>query len=330
MTTYADVESAFLGELRHIVQDGTEISVRGHLTREVRARVVEVTNVRERYIVVDGRHNNVFASIAESMWVIAGRNDLGYLRAYLPRAHEFSDDGATWRAGYGPRLRSWNGVDQLAELVKLLTEEAYSRRAVATLFDPERDFVDSKDIPCNNWLHFMVRDGAVDLHIAARSTDIWWGFSGINAFEWTLLLEMMAFWLGYAPGRLVFFSSSMHLYERHFSRATRVLDKATPRVRSGAGLSFATPWRAFHGEMAEWMRVEQAMRSGTSLARAQCELTDPLMIAYAKMIDVFWAFERREPQASLDARLAALGDARLVDAAREFIEREANSTAHSA
>ena len=191
----------------------------------------------------------MFASIAESMWVIAGRNDLDYLSAYLPRAVEYSDDGRTWRAGYGPRLRNWNGVDQLAEVVSILRADVSSRRAVAAIYDPDRDFVQSKDIPCNNWLHFLVRDGLVDLHIAARSTDIWWGFSGINAFEWTLLLEMVAFWLGQEPGRLVFFTSSMHLYERHFDRARQILGQHSdaqidPHVGT-ARPAFATPWKCF-------------------------------------------------------------------------------------
>jgi thymidylate synthase len=181
---YRDVQSAFLSELRDVVENGSDTHVRGSLTREVRARLVEISHIRERYVVLPGRHNNVFASIAESMWVIAGRNDLDYLSAYLPRASEYSDDGRTWRAGYGPRLRNWDGVDQLAEVVSLLRADASSRRAVVAIYDPNRDFVESKDIPCNNWLHFLARGGQVDLHVAARSTDIWWGFSGINAFEW--------------------------------------------------------------------------------------------------------------------------------------------------
>lgn len=329
MTSYLNVESAFVGELQNLVTTGTEVSVRGSLTREVRARVIEVTDVRERYVVLHGRLNNVFASIAESMWVIAGRNDLEYLGAYLPRAYEFSDDGLTWRAGYGPRLRDWNGVDQLAEVLRLLSEEATSRRAVATLFDPQRDFVDSKDIPCNNWLHFVVRDNVVDLHVAARSTDIWWGFSGINAFEWTLLLEMVAFWLGLAPGRLVFFTSSLHLYERHFAKASRVLADAVQRATPSVSVRFATSWSGFQAEVAEWMRVEQEMRCGSLLADTRCRLADPLLISYARMIDLFWAYKRREDTKSQEGRIAALGDQRLEEVAREYIDREAGALAGS-
>lgn len=223
MAVYRDVEQAFLAELHAVVDSGELVEVRGERTRELRARLIEVSDIRSRHVVLPHRNNNVFASIAESMWVLAGRNDLSFLSAYLERAVDFSDDGLTWRAGYGLRLRSWNGVDQLAEIVKILRRDPLSRRAVASIYDPDRDFVESRDIPCNNWLHFLMRDGHLDLHVAARSTDIWWGFSGINAFEWTLLLEVMSRWLRCMPGRLVFFSSSLHLYERHFDRASRLL-----------------------------------------------------------------------------------------------------------
>ncbi|MBT2483091.1 MULTISPECIES: thymidylate synthase [unclassified Microbacterium] len=326
MSTYRDVQAAFVEELRSIMEFGEHIEVRGQSTRELRARLIEIKDIRARYVVVPHRHNNVFASIAESMWVISGRNDLGYLGAYLKRAHEFSDDGTTWRAGYGPRLRDWNGIDQLAEVVAILRADPSSRRAVVSIFDPDRDFVSSNDIPCNNWLHFLIRDGRLDLHIAARSTDIWWGFSGINAFEWTLLLEMMAHWLDQEPGRLVFFSSSIHLYQRHFEPATQMLQHVSDTGEAHgqddtAPLTFSTSWDDFPAELEEWMRVETAVRSGDSLDALNYVLTDPLLTGYARMIDVFWAFKRGADDTDLERRLCGIGDSRLMIAAAEYLGR---------
>jgi len=311
--------------LRSLVEDGTDIEVRGYLTRESNARLVQVENIRKRYLLVPNRHNNVFASIAESLWVIAGRNDLGYLSTYLPRAKEYSDDGETWRAAYGPRLRNWNGVDQLAEVVSILRADLTSRRAVAVLYDPDRDFIQSNDIPCSNWLHFIVREGRVDLHVAARSTDIWWGFSGINAFEWTLLLEMVAHWLRQEPGHLVFFTSSMHMYERHFEKAGQILRQQSSEHYEDDLCNelpaFETPWENFTAEISEWMRVEQDMRSGRDLDHLDCTLTDPLLTSYAQMIDLFWMFKRREDSRAIEQKLAAISDATLREVAAEFLNR---------
>lgn len=324
MAVYKDVQTAFVEELRRIIDSGESIEVRGETTRELRARLIEISNVRARHVIVPYRHNNVFASIAESMWVICGRNDLDYLGAYLRRASDFSDDGVTWRAGYGPRLRNWNGVDQLSEVVKILRADPSSRRAVISIYDPDRDFVASRDIPCNNWLHFLLRDGRLDLHVAARSTDIWWGFSGINTFEWTLLLEMMARWLGHDPGHLVFFSSSLHLYERHFDKASQVVRGRPKSEEFSDGKSqarFDTDWEQSSGELEEWMRLEAQLRSGHDLKQLECGLTDPLLLAYIRMIDLFWTAKRGAERHLLDQMIKGVGDSGLAAAATEYLER---------
>jgi thymidylate synthase len=324
MTAYANFQAAFLGELQLIVEDGANIEVRGNLTREVCAHTIEIEDVLNRYIVLSHRNNNVFASIAEAMWLLAGRSDLPYIEAYLPRATDYSDDGKTWRGGYGPRLRNWNGIDQLAEVLSILTKNLSSRRAVAVLYDPDRDFVESKDIPCNNWLHFLARSGRLDLYVAARSVDIWWGFSGANVFEWSLLLELMAFWLNQRPGHLVFFTSSLHLYQRHFEAAERLLaDAAKAQLKRSLlpAPRFATDWQDFASELAEWMRLEEGIRHGSKLDELTSALTDPLLITYVHMIDLFWRFKRHEKLGDLEELLADEGDTRLREAALEFFRR---------
>lgn len=327
VTRYRNLEEAFISELRHISEHGEYIEVRGGKTKELRARIIELEDVHERCLILAGRGNNVFASIAESMWVLSGRNDLEYLEAYLPRAKEFSDDCMTWRGAYGPRLRDWNRVDQIAEIVTILRNDPHSRRAVAVLFDPDRDFVSSKDIPCNNWLHFLMRNGHLDLHVAARSTDIWWGFSGINAFEWSLLLELMSYWLGVTPGRLVFFTSSLHLYERHFTQANVVLatpssDRTFMYSMDKVGTArYATPWQQFDDALTEWMRLEEEIRRGCSLDDLKSDLSDPLLIAYARMIDSFWSFKRGSSSSEALQKLDSIGDIDLRRAAVEYFNR---------
>src|SRR5215211_6568696 len=116
-----------------------------------------------------------------------------------------------WRAAYGPRLRNWNGVDQLAETRRLLLEDVSTRRAAMSLYDPDRDFVQSSDIPCTNWLHWLVRDERLHLTVGMRSNDVIWGFSGVNSFEWSVLQDMMAFWIGAEVGDATFLASSFHL-----------------------------------------------------------------------------------------------------------------------
>ena len=132
-----------------------------------------------------------------------------------------------------------------------------------SLYDPATDFIDSKDIPCNNWLHWLIRDGKLHLNVALRSNDVIWGFSGINCFEWSVLQEMMAFWAGVEAGDATYFASSFHVYKRHYERAEEILksfrgvhcydfDLPPPK--------FCTPFKEFDCSMSRWFEIEGEIR----------------------------------------------------------------------
>jgi thymidylate synthase len=221
---YRNISFATVSAVSDLLNRGVMLHVRGHHVRELRNRLTIIERPRERCLFVPHRGNNVIASLAETLWVLAGRNDTAWLDSYLPRAGDFSDDGSTWRAGYGPRLRNWNGVDQLAETRRLLLDERATRRAVMSLYDPDRDFVNSRDIPCNNWLSWLIRNDKLNLTIGVRSNDVMWGFSGVNSFEWSVLQELMAFWVAAEIGDVTYLATSFHLYERHDRRARRMVE----------------------------------------------------------------------------------------------------------
>lgn len=269
--------------LEEIGKSGREIEVRGSKTKELTNCLLNIYFPRERCFVIPKRNDNIFAKIAETMWVLAGRNDMEFLKHYLPRAPEWSDDGEVWRGGYGPRLRAWEGiadadesyigmrrdpvkfVDQFEQVVELLNKDPDTRRAVMIIFDPAEDFVDSKDIPCNNWLHFYIRDGKLNLNVAVRSQDVLWGFSGINTYEWSVLLEMMAFWTSTGVGTYTQFTSSMHLYERHYKRAETILEHWPHQTIYELGVplvDFQTPFDEFDKQLNHWMDLEDDFRTG--------------------------------------------------------------------
>ena len=107
--------------LRSLLIYGDTVESRNGSTIELATQTITIEQPTQRFLHTPRRNNNPFAAIAETMWVLAGRNDLAFLTPYLKRAPDYSDDGGkTWRAGYGPRLRNWGGVDQLAEARSLL------------------------------------------------------------------------------------------------------------------------------------------------------------------------------------------------------------------
>lgn len=327
MTTYRNTTQAFRALLSKLRTDGANITVRDQMTLELKSELIEIMNPLERCIVIPGRGNNIFATIAETMWVLSGRNDIAYLEGYLKRAGDFSDDGTTWRAGYGPRLRGWNGTDQLAAVRKILGDDPNSRRAVISLYDPDRDITESNDIPCNNWLHFMVREGKLHLNVVARSTDLIWGFSAINAFEWSVLQEMMAHWLAVEVGEFRFFASSLHIYERHYEMLESI-DTSAVRTVYDLPLSparFATGWTEFDATLGEWMAAETAIRRGEEFALSDAVLRDPLLLKFIQMIDLYWTHKRGGRTDLLNDKLSRLAGSDLELAAREYLDRPSNS-----
>jgi len=260
------------------------------------------------------------------MWVLAGRDDIGWLRGYLPRAGEFSDDGLTWRGAYGPRLRTWEGVDQLNAVRELVLSEATTRRAVMSLFDPGRDFVASKDVPCNNWLHWLVREGALHLNVAVRSNDAVWGFSGINSFEWSVLQDMMSYWTGTRIGEVTYLASSLHLYARHDDMARRAVNAFRGVAAYDFGLvapAFTVPWRDFDAKLRDWFALEAESRA--HLARpigAPERLGDPFLAATLELCRLYQGEQAGWTGGQLKDELAALPISDLAAAAYEYFGRK--------
>ena len=268
---YTNATEALPDLLKNVLRYGTETDSRNGRTKELTMQQITLAEP-DLYITTPGRRVSLPAQIAETMWLLAGRNDIEWLSHYLPRAADFSDDGKTWRGGYGPRLRKWeqgfDEVDQLAHVVHLLKEDPTTRRAVLAIYNPQIDTEPGKDIPCNNWVHLLPRDGVLHAHVAIRSNDLFWGWSGINAFEWTALLQVVAGLTGLRPGSITFSISSLHLYERHWTKAERIVEdskQATDwqvyKASPGFKLPVDEPTTGYFDALVrDWFRIEDLIR----------------------------------------------------------------------
>jgi thymidylate synthase len=326
MTVYRNISLATIAGLRDLMSTGAVVDVRGSRIRELRNRLTVLERPRERCLFLPRRGNSVVASLAETLWVIAGRDDIGWLSAYLPRVSEFSDDGTTWRGAYGPRLRSWSGVDQLMHTRKLLLEEAATRRAVMSLYDPGRDFVQSRDIPCNNWLHWLVREGRLHLTIGVRSNDVMWGFSGVNSFEWSILQDMMAFWIGAEMGDVTYLATSFHLYAHHEERARKIIDGFTGVTAYDFGLTapvFSTAFDEIDSVLSAWFALEAEVRDNPERQiDEERRLGDPLLGTSLQIMRLHHGVNRGWSAGRLAEELAKLPSCDLTAAAYELYGRQ--------
>jgi thymidylate synthase len=324
--TFRNISFATAAGLRDLLDHGSVLRVRKEEVSEICNRITVLRRPLERCLFLHHRGNNIFASIAETLWVMAGRNDVAWLQHYLPRATSFSDDGRTWRGAYGPRLRNWNLVDQLDATRQLLLSERLTRRAVMVLYDPDRDFVESKDIPCNNWLHWMVRDDHLHLNVGVRSNDIIWGFSAVNSFEWSVLQEMMAYWIGVPVGSATYFASSFHLYDRHYEMATKITADFDGITCYDFGIEsppFQTSWPAFDGALRTWFELEEQIRQAPERPVSMpAGAKDPLLEGALQLLRLSNGEKRGWTGPQLHEQLSVLPQTDLTVAAYEFLGRK--------
>lgn len=275
--------------LQDLLHQGDEVGSRnGRVVEFLNTRVV-LTEPTKREILSLNRKANVFAQIAETMWVISGRNDIEWLSTYLPRARDYADDGLHWRAGYGPRIRNWNGVDQLRYVVDTLKADPLSRQAVIAIWDPVVDTTPGKDKACNTFLQFQSRGGRLYLTVNVRSNDVMWGWSGINAFEWSTLQEMVASLLGIGVGDLTFNIGSLHLYAPHWGRAETITyeDLSYDTVAFNPDRIFTTV-DELDRLIARWFDWEALCRSGEATPNLLLEMEEPLLLSWGAAIAYFW------------------------------------------
>lgn len=278
-----------------LLYKGAEFGSRAGKTLELTQVGITLDNPTYREIVLPGRKANVAAQIVETMWVLSGRNDIASLANYLPRAGDFSDDGLVWRAGYGPRLRNYHGVDQLHYIVETLRSNPNSRQAVATIWDPTVDTNPGKDIACNNWLSFSSRNGYLDLMVGIRSNDAMWGWSGINAFEWSTLLEIVAGMAWLQVGKLHFATTSFHLYEQHWDKAHRLAEidsnykyNDSPSFRA-TGLD---DMKAFDHLCDMWFDLELRIRTGQPSSNDVDNFPEPMLRSWLRVLQWYWSSDQ--------------------------------------
>lgn len=194
-----------------------DISPRGLRTLEWKEGPYITTYLRprERVLFHPERDANPFFHFFESLWILAGRSDVDFLARYNPRMREYSDNGVTFHAPYGWRLRHHFARvgDQLVKAIEMLRHDQDSRQVVMSIWDPETDLgATTKDMPCNDLIMLKIRDGALNMTVCCRSNDAIWGAYGANAVQFSMIQEFIARAVGVDVGIYTQVSDSMHVY----------------------------------------------------------------------------------------------------------------------
>jgi thymidylate synthase len=160
-----------------------------------------------------GRDANPFFHIAESMWMLAGRSDVGFLDYFNSGMKQYSDDGINFNAAYGYRARHHFCINQLEEVAEILYKDYTSRQAVIQLWEPDDLIKETKDKACNMAMVFEIRGIQLELTVFNRSNDlVFGGVTGANPVHFSYFQQWVADKLGVPMGNLTFISTNAHVY----------------------------------------------------------------------------------------------------------------------
>lgn len=245
MYKFENLNQTLIGMCREILNDGVWDTVRGFRCCAIPHPVtIEISNPTDRYVTIPQRKWNKYLPFAESLWIALGINDLGELPAkYCKNLYTYSDNGKTWRAGYGPRIRAYTGmatdpyisdprcrhihsgfmtaVDQLDYVLKAFYRDRQTRQAIIEIGDPVKDDFDygrlkeTKDYPCTRSIQFIMVNGALNCTVYIRSNDVLYGLSAVNVFNFTMMQEYIANILMVPIGKYYHIANNLHMYEDH-------------------------------------------------------------------------------------------------------------------
>ena len=121
---------------------------------------------RERVLASPVRDANPFFHVAESLWMLAGRDDVKFLDLFIKDfGARFAEPGGEVHGAYGHRWRTALGFDQLDHVIGVLKKDPTSRQCVIQMWDAVDYGVGSSRIP-------MPGDTEEDLEDRVGSNDL--------------------------------------------------------------------------------------------------------------------------------------------------------------
>lgn len=227
--------------------------------REILGATLVLNNPRARLSRTESK-GKVFSALGELFWYLSGKNSLDFIDYYLSRYGKESDDKVTVRSGYGERLFSHHGQNQIENVISLLKDKRTSRRAVIQLFDASDLSEEFVSIPCTCTLQFMIRSEKLSLIVTMRSNDVYIGLPH-DVFAFTMLQEIVARSLNVDIGKYIHFAGSLHLYEEHSDSVRKYINEGWQLPTAMDAMPEGDPWI----DIAGVKQVEAKIRAGENV-----------------------------------------------------------------
>lgn len=200
-------------------------------TIELLNPVIVLADPTKRLFYSEHRSYSLIYGIVEAYMLFNKTNSVKPFAMFNPKILEYSDDGATINSAYGSHI-----AEYIPTIVNKLRYDRDTRQAVLNIYTSKYGISDTKDVPCTLALHFLIRDGALNLTVYMRSNDLFWGFQ-YDVFMFTTLQEVIAYDLGIPIGTYTHCPTSLHVYNYHWDMFYKMRPKSIVEVPS---ISFNT------------------------------------------------------------------------------------------
>lgn len=234
MKTFESFQEAYKQLICDVMDEGSDISVNGKLVRELMPYEFCISYPRDRMLNLECRKKMYRYIFGELIWYLSGSDDVNHIRRYAKYWNEITDDGIHNNSAYGKYIfgsmtKHGEGVNyrydkatgsQWEFCKELLRKDPTTRQAVINIKPIQ--MYETKDTVCTFYLHFILRDGKLDLHVGMRSNDLIRGTT-YDVFMFTFLQELMASELDVDLGNYYHHANNLHIYHSDFSIVKEIL-----------------------------------------------------------------------------------------------------------
>ncbi len=223
MRTYQSLGNAFFSELKNLWEMGSVVNSRGNEQRELLFADVKIADPTDLDITHQARKFNSNYAILEFLWYLSRDPSVRNIGKVARLWKDIQDPEGNAESNYGYYIfpDQWNFV------IEELKGDRDSRRATIEIAKSEHKRQNPKDIPCTEYIHFLIRNNELHLGVYMRSNDIIYGFCN-DAFVFSLMQQMMlnelrGFYQNLRLGNYFHHAGSLHLYQRHYNLAKDIL-----------------------------------------------------------------------------------------------------------
>jgi len=215
--------------VKHVKNNGTDISVRGLATKECTNCILSLTNIENHKL----DFTKTEAHLRQDKYEKYCKKEIEwYESGCLVAKHapakfwqSLSDSQGKIQSNYGYLILHESKPYTSATIssydfaLTLLKKDMFSRQVILHYNLPKHYHTETKDIPCTVVTQVLIREGKLNLTVYQRSSDLYYGL--IYDLPWhcylikRLVADLQGTYFGLSSGSLIMHLGSVHMYEKN-------------------------------------------------------------------------------------------------------------------